>query len=57
MLMDEGAEFSAAGKNGSTPLHNAARHGHEAVARLLTDGGADVLAADKDGLTPLHEAT
>ena len=56
LLIDGGADVSAAYKDGSTPLHGAARTGRVAVARLLIDGGADVLAAGKDGSTPLHYA-
>ena len=56
LLIDRGADVSAANKYGSTPLHRASEAGHEAVARLLVDRGADVSAADEDGSTPLHRA-
>jgi sirohydrochlorin ferrochelatase len=57
LLIDRGADVSAARKDGWTPLHLASRGGHEAVAQLLFDRGADVSAADEDGETPLHFAS
>ena len=56
LLIDHGAVPSVADMDGLTPLHFAARCGHEAVAWLLIDRGADVSAADKDGSTPLRDA-
>lgn len=41
---------------GVTALHEAARHGHVQVTRLLLDYGANVNARTGDGMTPLHEA-
>ena len=41
----------------STPLHAAARNGHEAMTRLLVGAGADVNAKDYWGKTPLDVAT
>jgi ankyrin repeat protein len=40
----------------STPLHLAARCGHDEVAALLIRSGANVNARDKRGDTPLHVA-
>ena len=42
------------GITGLTALHQAAFHGHTAIATLLIDAGADVNATDRRGWTPLH---
>ena len=42
------------GITGLTALHQAAFHGHTAIARLLIGAGADVNAANRRGETPLH---
>jgi ankyrin repeat protein len=39
-----------------TPLHWAAKYGHDAVVELLLEAGARVDAPDRDGMTPLHRA-
>ena len=39
-----------------TPLHDAAKNGSEAVARVLLAAGADKQAKDDNGDTPLHWA-
>merc|ERR1712233_227982 len=44
-------------KNGDTPLHDATRFGHEAVAKLLIDAKTDLSIRNKDGQTPLDVAT
>ena len=41
---------------GLTPLHLAARGGHDALARLLIARGGEVSARANDGRTPLHLA-
>ena len=41
---------------GLTPLHLAARGGHDALARLLIARGGEVNARANDGRTPLHLA-
>jgi hypothetical protein len=53
LLLDRGADVSAAKSDGKTPLICAARHGHEGMARLLLDRGVDVSTAESDGTTPL----
>ena len=42
------------GITGLTALHQAAFHGHTAIARLLIGAGADVNAANRRGEAPLH---
>jgi len=54
LLVEAGADTSAADGNGRTPLHEA---GHEAMARLLVEAGADASAADGKGWTPLDWAS
>ena len=56
MLLERGADPRARDRDGTTPLHEAAKGGNLAVARLLLERGADVHAANRYGLTPLHEA-
>jgi len=43
-------------RRGYTPLHEAARWGHLAIAELLIAKGADVRTSDRTGRTPLHNA-
>ncbi|KAF3923189.1 hypothetical protein ABW20_dc0109543 [Dactylellina cionopaga] len=47
-------EFDARDSIGRTPLHWAARHGKEAVVRVLLNEGAKVDAKDRTGITPFH---
>jgi ankyrin repeat protein len=56
LLVDRGANASAADGCGRTPLDIAAWFGYEALARLLVDRGADVSAASRSGCTPLQLA-
>ena len=42
------------GQDGLTPLHCAARSGHEQVVDLLLEKGAVVASKTKNGLSPLH---
>jgi len=44
------------GKNGLTPLHEAAANGHTDVAEFLLANDADVNARAMNDLTPLHQA-
>jgi ankyrin repeat protein len=41
---------------GWTPLHQAASHGREDVAKILVDKGASLAAKSDDGRTPLEMA-
>ena len=44
-------------QDGLTPLHCAARSGHDLVVDMLMERGAPVSAKTKNGLTALHMAT
>ena len=56
-FVEAGASVDQADSRGHTPLHAAARMGHEAVVRfLVTTGNAAVDLADNDGITPLVAA-
>ncbi len=44
------------GPNFSTPLHAAARHGHEGMARVLVNNGAKINVYNDQGLAPIHMA-
>ncbi|KAG7284889.1 hypothetical protein NEMBOFW57_009504 [Staphylotrichum longicolle] len=52
----KGAAIVAKGEYNGTPLHHAAKTGHEAVVRLLLEKGAAIEAKDRDDWTPLHHA-
>jgi ankyrin repeat protein len=56
LLLDRGADITAANFHGSTPLYCASWGGHVQVVRLLLDQGADVTVANKYGWTPLISA-
>ncbi len=64
LLKGKGELVKERNQPGYTPLHVAAREGHEAAMRVLLDVGADVNAVDElakdrpaaDGWTPLHLA-
>ena len=55
-LLRSVADVNAVYRDGSTPLHRAARSASPDVVRLLIDRGAHVNAVDRAGATPLHEA-
>ncbi|XP_013397441.1 ankyrin repeat, SAM and basic leucine zipper domain-containing protein 1, partial [Lingula anatina] len=53
--LDYVQEVNVVDKDGSTPLHWAAREGHENILNLLLHRGADRYLTDQYGRTPLHE--
>jgi len=55
-LLNRGANVNLKDKEGSTPLHYAARQPDEELADLLLANGADPNALDASGKTPLHHA-
>ena len=56
MLVDRGADISAIGEFGRTPLQSAAYGNASGVAAMLVDRGADINAKSEFGWTPLHFA-
>ena len=61
-LVGNGAPAGARQKNGTTPLHIAAQHGHADAVRMLIRRGADPAAVDSamatgDAVSVLHDAT
>ena len=56
LLISEGADVNAKGKNGMTPLLYASQHEIWEVVTLLVKAGADVNARFTDGTTPLMHA-
>ena len=57
VLLPRGADPNLKGKNGSIPLHLAARKGNEEIVKILLDHPADhVNATDGSGKTALHLA-
>ena len=53
LLKTPGIDVNAKDDNGNTALLEAARFGHDHVARVLLAAGANTKVRDKDGKTPL----
>jgi len=57
LLLSKGDDANTKSRAGRTPLHEACKYGHVAVAKLLLEQyGAKIEAPDEDGKTPLHLA-
>lgn len=56
ILVRAGADITAAGNRGNTPLSTAARAGHTPVVTYLLDQGADPGQANARGATALYQA-
>ena len=56
-MLGNGADPNAAQKDGSTPLHAAARAGYDNAVRMLLRKGADPAAKDQNGRTALEVAS
>ncbi|XDV14731.1 hypothetical protein PO909_014931 [Leuciscus waleckii] len=54
LLLDRGSQIDAKTRDGLTPLHCAARSGHDTAVEILLEKGAPILARTKNGLSPLH---
>jgi hypothetical protein len=55
--IEMGADVNAKDSDGSRPLHDASRGGHEAVVSLLLTNDANINAKTNGGRTPLHLAS
>ena len=56
LLLEQGANVTAADRDGATALHAAAFLGHVEAVQVLLDHGAEVNAANHRGVTPLETA-
>ena len=54
--LKSGANVNARDKDGTTPLHNAARYNKPAHTKILIDAGAELSSGDKYAHTPLFYA-
>uniref|UniRef100_A0A672SWD4 Ankyrin repeat domain 44 n=1 Tax=Sinocyclocheilus grahami TaxID=75366 RepID=A0A672SWD4_SINGR len=55
-VSDTGGEIDCVDKDGNTPLHVAARYGHELLINTLITSGADCTRRGVHGMFPLHLA-
>ena len=56
LLAAPGIDVNAIDERGSTPLHEAARYGHDDICRILIAAGANLKSKDRDGKTALQLA-
>lgn len=57
MALSRDAKLSGQDNLGNTPLHMAARNGHQEMTQWLIKCGANLFSFNKDNLAPLHVAT
>ncbi|QKG22982.1 ankyrin repeat domain-containing protein [Actinomadura verrucosospora] len=56
LIATKQVDLDSRDKDGVSPLHYAARHGHADPVRLLLEAGANPNITENYGFTPLHEA-
>jgi len=56
LVLNKGAIIDCRTRDLLTPLHCAARSGHDSVVEVLIERGAPIAAKTKNGLAPLHMA-
>ena len=56
VLMNKGAFVNPRDQEGNTPLHLAAKGGHDGTVRILLSDGADATIRNNAGQTPLDLA-
>lgn len=56
LLLEKGASVDMQGRDGTAPIHCAARAGHLEMVEMLLEFGANIDIADGYGNTALHEA-
>jgi len=57
LLLEKGGNLESKTRDGLTPLHCAARSGHENVVEMMLQHGAPISSKTKNGLAPLHMAS
>lgn len=55
-ILLQGADINVRDMEGRAPLHDAAIHGHNDVARSLIEAGAHIDSVDEFGDSPVHHA-